>query len=117
MMTTAAASRNAATSLLDSVRCLVAVNVSPHGGRPESVVSIGLPTTATAPVAVTAALTGLTTWATSSGMSWTLLSMRSLAVARKRTNPPFTQATSPATVPVFDRNWTVPSFVLLSTSV
>ena len=91
-ISTIAIDRNtAATSLLKSARCLVAVNFSPAGGSPDGVVSAGL-----ALFAVDA--TGVATF---SGITVTFWSWRSFAVAVSRAVPPLTHLTSPNTLAVF----------------
>ena len=88
--TTARARKTAATRLLNSLRCLVAVNFSPAGPRPDGVVSTGL-------AVGTVDATGV---ATSSGITVTFWSRMSLAVAVSRAVPPLTHLTSPNTPPV-----------------
>ncbi len=88
--TTAIARNTAATRCVTSGRCLVAVNCSPAGPKPVGVVSTGL-----------AEVLDFAGVATSSGISFTFWSWRSFAVAVRRTMPPFVQATSPNTEPVF----------------
>src|SRR6185437_7287204 len=88
MISTIAIERNtAATSLLKSARCLVAVNFSPAGDRPDGVVSAGFAT------GVFEA-TGVAAW---SGITVTFWSWRSLALAVSRAVPPLTHLTSPTT--------------------
>ncbi len=67
MSTIAMARKTAATSLLKSERCLVAVNLSPAGARPEGVLRTGLAVTAVE-VLAPAAFAGV---ARSSGMTCT----------------------------------------------
>ena len=87
-ISTIAIERNtAATSLLKSARCLVAVNFSPAGDRPDGVVSAGLACEAVDGTGV----------ATLSGITVTFWSWRSLAVAVIRAAPPLTHLTSPNT--------------------
>ena len=88
--TIAAARKNAATVLLKSARCSVAVNFSPAGDRPDGVVSAGFGRLAVDGTGV----------ATCSGMIVTLVRLRSFAVAVMRAVPPLAQAMSPATAPV-----------------
>ena len=120
--TISTARKNAATSLVNELRCLVAVNCSPDGGRPEVVISAGLaaalegvittllsdsdvPCAALAAgfnVVRSAALTVVlaadgTGVATCSGISLTFCSRMSFAVAVRRTEPPFVHARSPLT--------------------
>src|SRR5690242_1012027 len=88
--TIAAARKNAATVLLKSARCRVAVNFSPAGDRPDGVVSAGFGRLAVDRTGVP----------TCSGMIVTLVRLRSFAVAVMRAVPPLEQAISPDTEPV-----------------
>ena len=88
--TIASARNTAATRWLKSLRCLVAVNFSPAGPRPEGVVSTGL-------AVGTFDGAGVATWR---GITVTFCSRMSFAVAVIRAVPPLTHLTSPNTPPV-----------------
>ena len=112
-ITIATASRNTATRCPNDSRAFVAVNFSPAGGSPDSVLSTGL-----APGAAGGAFAGFGTGiATSSGMTVTLLRLRSTAVALNRPWPPLLHARSPVSSPVLLLYLTFPRSPLFATTV